>query len=180
VGKVAQHPASDGKSPRTVRVDDLVAEVGRLVGEGSVPEVYRERVLSQRTRRFEIGAAGKPVEILHTLLGIELKIGKRRLLCPDLASARYLRVFARLGVATIAIPYDITQVSRAADELESAWHRTMLLADHLTAGRSARLRGLVQARLVGLARAEIERHGAGAARPTFVQYTRQRRRRDEL
>jgi hypothetical protein len=179
VGELAQHPASDGKTPRAVRIDDLVAEVGRLVGAASVPAVYRERVLAQRTRRFEIGAAGKPVEILHTLLGIELKIGKRRLLCPDLATARYLRVFARLGVGTIAVPYDITQVSRVADELESAWHRTVLLADHLTAGRSNRLRALVQARLVALARDEIERHGAGAARPTFVQNTRQRRRRDE-
>jgi hypothetical protein len=81
-------------------------------------------------------------------------------------------------VAAVAVPYDITQVSRAADELESAWHRTMLLADHLTAGRSARLRGLVQSRLVALARAEVENLGAGAARPTFVQDTRQRRRRE--
>jgi hypothetical protein len=176
VGNVAKHPASDSKAPRTVRVDDLVEEVVRLVGEASVPAVYRERVLTQRTRRFEIGATAKPVEILHTLLGIELKIGKRRLLCPDLATARYLLVFARLGVATIAVPYDITQISRTADELESAWHRTILLADHLTADRSARLRGLVHGRLGALAKAEIERSGAGAARPTFVQNTRQRRR----
>jgi len=176
VRNVAQHPASDGKAPRAVRVDDLVAEVVKLVGDGSVPSVYQERVLSQRTRRFEIGAAAKPVEVLHTLLGIELKIGKRRLLCPDLATARYLLVFARLGVATVAVPYDITQISRTADELESAWHRTILLADHLTADRSARLRAIVHTRLVALAKAEIEQMGAGAARPTFIQNTRQRRR----
>jgi hypothetical protein len=178
MGQLAQHPASDGKNPRAVRVDDLLAEVARLVGEASVPTVYRDRVLAQRTRRYEIGASGKPVEILHTLLGIELKIGKRRLLCPDLATARYLLVFARLGVSTVAVPYDITQVSRVADELESAWHRTLLLAEHLTAGRSNRLRALLQSRLVAQARAEVERLGAGAARPTFVQSTRQRGRRE--
>src|SRR5262249_31050612 len=116
------------------------------------------------------------VEVLHTLLGVELKIGRRRLLCPDLATARYLQVFARLGVSVVAVPYDITQVSRAADELESAFHRTFLLADHLTAGRSDRLRALVRSRLIAHERAEVDRLGPGAARPTFVQETRQRRK----
>jgi hypothetical protein len=179
MGDVAEHPSvGAGRGPRPVRADDIVAEVVRLMGEGTVAAVYRDRVLVQRTRRFEIGAAkgGGAVEILHTLLGIELKIGRRRLLCPDLATARYLRVFARLGAATVAVPYDITQVSRVADELESAWHRTMLLAEHAAAGRSDRVRSLVRSRLVALTRAEVEAMGAGAERPTFVQSTRQRRR----
>jgi hypothetical protein len=178
VGEVAEHPsAGEGRDPRPVRADDIVAEVLRMMGAGTVAELYRARVLAQRTRRFEIGAVkgAAGVEILHTLLGIELKIGRRRLLCPDLATARYLRVFARLGVAEVAVPYDITQVSRIADELESAWHRTLLLAEHAVSGRTDRVRALVRARLVGRARAEVEVLGAGAARPTFVQHTRQRR-----
>ena len=113
---------------------------------------------------------------MHTLLGIELKLGRRRILCPDLATARYLRVFATIGVALVAVPYDITQVSRAADELESAWHRTVLLAEHAAAGRSDRTRARVRSRLVARTRAEITALGAGAERPTFVQNTRQRRR----
>jgi hypothetical protein len=178
VGDVAEHPSAGGREPRPVRADDIVAEVVRLMGAGTVAQLYRERVLGQRTRRFEIGAAtgAAGVEVLHTLLGIELKIGRRRLLCPDLATARYLRVFARLGVAEVAVPYDITQVSRIADELESAWHRTLLLAEHAAAGRSDRVRALVRARLVARTRGEVEALGAGAARPTFVQDTRQRRR----
>lgn len=164
-------------SPRQVRADDIVAEVGRLIGNETVADLYRDRVLSGRTRRFDLGPAGpaKSVEILHTLLGIELKIGRRRLLCPDLATARYLQVFARLGVGPVAVPYDITQVSRIADELESAWHRTMLLVDHVAAGRSDRLRALVRSRLVALTGVEIARLGAGSARPTFNQNTKQRR-----
>jgi hypothetical protein len=154
----------------------VVEEVLRLMNGGTLASVYRDRVLAQRTRRYEIGAASATgVEILHTLLGIELKLGRRRLLCPDLATARYLQVFARLGVAMVAIPYDITQVSRAADELESAWHRTLLLADHVSSGRSDRLRALVRSRLVARTRVEVEELGAGAARPTFVQTTKQRR-----
>src|SRR5437763_16824060 len=120
-----------GSAPRPVRADDIVAEVLRMVGETGVAGVYRDRILTERTRRFELGAGAHGVEVLHTLLGVELKVGRRRLLCPDLATARYLQVFARLGVNEVAVPYDITQVSRAADELESAWHRTFLLADHL-------------------------------------------------
>jgi hypothetical protein len=179
VGNVTDHPsAGEGRHPRPVRAEDVVAEVVRLMNGGTVPEIYRERVLGQRTRRFELGAAkaGTDVEVLHTLLGIELKLGQRRLLCPDLATARYLRVFARIGVPSIAVPYDITQVSRLADELESAWHRTQLLAEHAAAGRSDRLHAMVRSKLRERARAEIEALGAGAVRPTFVQTTRQRRR----
>lgn len=175
MGDVTELAGAGG--PHAVRVEDVVEEVVRLMNGRTLAAVYRDRVLTQRTRRFEIGAAAATaVEILHTLLGIELKLGRRRLLCPDLATARYLQVFARLGVARVAIPYDITNVSREADELESAWHRTLLLADHLAAGRSDRVRAMVRTRLVARTRAEIEALGAGAARPTFVQTTRQRRR----
>lgn len=148
-----------------------------MMNGGTVAAIYRDRVRSQRTRRFELGAVkgGAAVEILHTLLGIELKIGRRRLLCPDLATARYLRVFAWLGVAEVAVPYDITQISRIADELESAWHRTLLLAEHATSGRSDRVRALVRSRLIAVTREEIDAAGSGASRPAFIQSTRQRR-----
>lgn len=167
-----------GSDPRPVRAEDIVSEVLRMMQGATVPDLYRQRVLSQRTRRFELGG-GKvsTVEILHTLLGIELKLGRRRLLCPDLATARYLQVFARFGVAVVAVPYDITQISRIADELESAWHRTVLLAEHATAGRSDRLKALVRSRLAEMSRVEVDAMGAGSARPTFVQNTKQRRPR---
>jgi hypothetical protein len=118
-----------------------------------------------------------PVEVLHTLLGIELKVGRRRVSCPDLATARYLSVFARLGVGGVAVPYDITKISRAADELESAWQRTLLLADHLTEGRAAPFRSRVRAGVKREVKREIEEAGAGAAIPQFNQNTRQRPRR---
>ena len=164
--------------PRAVRADDLVAEIERLMGEQIIAAIYRDHILPMRTRRYELKAPAKavPVEVLHTLLGIELKIGKRRLLCPDLATARYLAVFARLGVEAVAVPYDITQISRLADELESSWYRMLMLTEHLTAERSARLRGLVRSHLIASERAEITRLGAGAAIPQFNQNTKQRRR----
>ncbi|HZS03711.1 MAG TPA: hypothetical protein VFD58_02470 [Blastocatellia bacterium] len=164
--------------PRTVRADDIVAEIRRMMGEQDLATIYQNRILTIRTRRYELKAPPKkvPVEVQHTLLGIELKIGNRRLLCPDFATARYLAVFARLGVEAVAVPYDITQISRLADELESSWHRMLVLINHLTADRSERLRSLVQSHLVAAQRAEIMRLGAGALIPQFNQNTRQRRR----
>ena len=163
---------------KSVRSDDIAAEIQRHLGEYTLEAIYRDKVLSQRTRQYELHAPAKTVrvEILHTLLGIELKMGNRRVLCPDLATARYLSVFAQLGCQTVAVPYDITQVSHIADLLESSLNRLRLLAEHLTEGRSARLRASVRRRVVGDAREEITRLGAGTRIPEFNQNTRQRTR----
>ncbi|HLF84486.1 MAG TPA: hypothetical protein VI837_09950 [Blastocatellia bacterium] len=162
---------------RPVKAEDIASEVTHQLGDLSIPAIYRDKIRPQRTRQYELRAPAKksPVEVLHTLLGIELKVGNRRLLCPDLATARYLSVFARLGCDLIAVPYDITQISWIADELESSWHRMMLLVDHLTDGRSERLRAVVRLRLIGEARAAIDSLGAGSRFPEFDQPTRQRR-----
>jgi hypothetical protein len=163
-----------GKSARAVRAEDIVSEINRQLVDRSIPAIYRDKILTQRTRQYELRAPAKKlrVEVLHTLLGIELKIGNRRLLCPDLATARYLTVFARVGCEVIAVPYDITQISWIADELESSWHRMMLLVEHFTDGRSERLRSSVRRRLLEQARGEIIELGAGAKFPEFNTKTR--------
>ena len=163
---------------RPVKAEDIAGEVTRQLGDSSLADIYRDKIRTQRTRQYEIGTPAKnsPVQVLHTLLGIELKVGNRRLLCPDLATARYLSVFARLGCDVIAIPYDITQISWIADELESSWHRMMLLIDHLTDGRSERLLAMVRRRLIAEARTAIESLGAGSKFPEFNQATRRRPR----
>src|ERR687886_1358895 len=123
-----------------------------------------------RTRSHGVPARTKNagVEILHTLLGIELKVGRRRVSCPDFATARYLSVFARAGVARVAVPYDITKISRLADDLESAWQRTLLLADHLTEGRAPAFRARVRSAALREVRREIEEAGPRAALPAFI------------
>jgi len=74
------------------------------------------------------------------------------------------------------VPYDITKISQLADELESSWHRMLLLAADQASDRSqtfrARIRGLVIATL----QAEISEAGAGAAVPEFKRSTKQRTR----
>lgn len=162
---------------RAVKADDFVAKVKETMGDQLISVIYRDRIRSIRTRSYKLGVPAKPasIEVMHTLLGVELKIGKRRLLCPDLATARYLSVFARLGVADVAVPYDITQISRLADDLESSWFRMLMLVEHLTATRSDRLRSKVANLLIAEQRTEITAIGAGSAIPEFNQNTRQRR-----
>ena len=163
------------KRVKTLPPPDSVQEIKSLLGEAWLPYIYRERILKTRTRSYHFGELPRNarVEIQHTLLGVELKIARRRLLCPDLAMARYLSVFARAGCNDVAIPYDITQVSRIADELESAWQHMLLLIEHnlATSSARARIRGLLIAKL----RAEIAAAGPGTAIPEFKQSTKQRR-----
>lgn len=159
--------------------DDHAEEMKSLLGDQWLPRIYRERILKTRTRSYHFDAPPRSanVEIQHTLLGVELKVGRRRYLCPELAMARYLSVFARAGCKDVAIPYDITQVSRIADELESAWQRMLLLvnnnADKSMTSAAARARN--RSRLIAKLRAEIAEAGAGTEVPEFKESTRQRR-----
>ncbi len=164
---------------QAIRADDLMAEVKEKMGEQLISIIYRDRVRSIRTRSYHLNATAKKtdVEVMHTLLGIELKIGKRRLACPDLATARYLSVFARLGVSAVAVPYDITKISRLADDLESAWFRMKMLVEHLAAGRSERFRNKVVNSLIADQRATVTELGAGPAIPEFNQNTKQRKQK---
>jgi hypothetical protein len=155
--------------------NDLVTQIQETMGDAWLPRLYRDRVLKMRTRSYEFPALPKTSapEIQHTLLGIELKVGRRRMLCPDLATARYLRVFARARCRAVAIPYDITKISQTADELESSWHRMFLIAGDLESSSGMqRLRQL----LVAKVRDEIAEAGAGARMPEFSDSTKQRRR----
>ncbi len=156
--------------------EEYASQVKIELADTWLPLIYSERILKMRTRSYNFGALHrKPrVEIQHTLLGVELKVGHRRLLCPDLATARYLSVFARAGCKEVAVPYDITRVSLLADELESSWHRMLLLANHNTAERSDSFKARIHGLLIAKLRGEIAAAGAGTPVPEFKQSTKQR------
>lgn len=155
---------------------NLWMKIQEQLGETWLPRIYRERILKLRTRsyQFENAKPSERVVIQHTLLGVELKVGRRRLLCPDLATARYLSVFARLGCKAVAVPYDITKISHLADELESSWYRMLLLVDQETRTESTRFRGRLRGLLLAKMRTEIEEAGPGTRVPEFRQSTKQR------
>jgi hypothetical protein len=158
----------------------LAAQIKETLGESWLPRFYRERILPLRTRAHELQAANiatpKPeqVNVQHTLLGVELKIGRRRMSCPDLATARYLATFARAGCAKVAVPYDISRISHLADELESSWQRMLLLVEHLAGERNKAYRTRLRNSLIAEARREITEAGSGTLIPQFNQNTKQR------
>lgn len=148
----------------------LIDDVKAALGDEWIPAIYEGRVRSDRTRSYDLQVAKKEnlAEIQYTLLGIELKVGRRRFACPDLATARYLRIFARLGCPSFAVPYDITRISPIADELETAWQRTLLVIESngMGAGRS---------RVIKAMRDELAKIGPGEPMPLFDRETRQRK-----
>jgi hypothetical protein len=157
------------------RTEEYVERIETEMGASWLPRIYRERILKMRTRSYQFPALSKQAqpEIQHTLLGIELKVGRHRMLCPDLATARYLAVFARAGSKAVAVPYDITTVSAIADELESSWHRMLLLADEISQDANTAFGIRLRRQLVGKVSAELAQAGAGSAVPEFKQSTKQ-------
>jgi hypothetical protein len=154
----------------------IAAEIKEKLGSEWLPEIYKTKVRSQRTRAHHLDIPQKEnrASVLHTLLGIELKIGNKRFSCPDLSTARYLQIFARIGCREIAIPYDITKISSIADELESAWQKSLLLFVEAAKDKTPSARGRMRAALIKEIRGEIEEIGAGALMPEFKQTTKQR------
>lgn len=156
---------------------ETASEIREMLGGEWLPEIYRSKVRSQRTRahRLEIPKKENRAAIQHTLLGIELKVGNKRFSCPDLSTARYLQIFARLGCQEIAVPYDITKISTLADELDSSWHKALLILEEGAKEKSPQVRGKLRSSFLKEIRKEIEDIGAGSLMPEFRQTTKQRR-----
>ena len=156
--------------------EEHAAQVKAELGDAWLPNIYYDRIRKLRTRSYTLPvvAPKTPVAIHHTLLGVELQAGRKRLLCPDLATARYLSVFARAGCEHVALPYDFTRISQLADELESSWHRMFLLAEHNAREESEPLKARIRRLLISKIRSEVFAAGAGSPIPEFKQTTRQR------
>jgi hypothetical protein len=155
---------------------DITSEIRTRLAEEWLAVIYQEKVRAQRTRSYSLDVPQKEnaAEILHTLLGIELKIGKKRFACPDLATARYLRVFARFGCREVAVPYDITRISAIADEIETSWQKTVLNIREITREDSPRTAARKRSTVIKELRREIAAIGSGDAMPQFRQSTSQR------
>lgn len=155
---------------------ETAVEIREKLKEEWLPFIYREKVRTQRTRayRLDIPKTEHRAEIQYTLLGIELKVGNKRFSCPDLSTARYLQVFARIGCSDVAIPYDITKISTLADELDISWHKTLLFLEEMSKSKVASAQGRMRSALIKEIRREIEEIGAGSLMPEFRQTTKQR------
>lgn len=155
---------------------EIALEIKEKLEQTWLANIYREKIRTLRTRAYTLSIPEREnsAEIQHTLLGVELKVGNIRLACPDLSTARYLQVFARLGCQEIAIPYDITKISTFADELESSWQQILLHFEEKTSGKLPSAIGRMRSNLVKEIRAELDEIGAGEKMPQFKQSTKQR------
>lgn len=157
---------------------EIAAEIREKLAGDWLPRIYEAKVRVQRTRAHHLDVPKREnrAAVLHTLLGIELKIGNKRFACPDLSTARYLQVFARIGCQEIAIPYDITKISTIADDLESSWQKILLLFEDAARDKIPSAKGRMRSTLIKQIREEIEEIGAGELMPEFRQTTKQRNR----
>lgn len=155
---------------------EIASHIKENLSDNWLPVIYRDKIRTLRTRayRLDVEMRENKTEIQHTLLGVELKVRNKRLSCPDLSTARYLQVFARLGCQEIAVPYDITKISHLADELESSWQRILLLFTEATREKTPQAKGKARANLIREIRSELDEIGAGALIPEFRQSTKQR------
>ncbi len=155
---------------------DNTSDIREKLGAEWLPDIYRDEVRVQRTRahQLELPKTENLAIIQHTLLGVELKVGNKRFTCPDLSTARYLQVFARIGCQAVAVPYDITKISTLADKLESSWQKSLLLVEESAKDKTAPVKGKMRAHLIKEIRQEIDEIGAGSLMPEFKQSTKQR------
>lgn len=122
-------------------------ETDQLVG------LYVERVLATRHREVTLRGRKCHAVILRTLLGFEVKAGRRRIGCPDLVTARYLRAFAEIGAQTVRIPYDPTLTKDIVNDVESILEKIRQDTREAPERRRRRYRRLRQQ----LRKAELER-----------------------
>lgn len=105
-------PIRDGRIPH-LKIVEASKSAADLV------DAYRARVLTQNTRTIRLLGKKNPARILHTLLGYEVQASYKRIQCPDLVTARYLKLFTELGCRSIKLPYDPTLTAELIPELEA-------------------------------------------------------------
>ena len=79
---------------------------------------YKTEVLTKKTRHIRLLGRKSPARILNTLLGFEVQASYKRIQCPDLVTARYIRLFSELGCHSIMLPYDPTLTAKLIPQFE--------------------------------------------------------------
>ncbi len=95
--------------------------------------IYGEEVLCGRTRVVSLLGRKCEPRILNTFLGFELQVAQKRITCPDMSTARYLRIFAEVGMPSVKTPYDPTLTACVLPQLEKSLKRIkdLLLEENL-------------------------------------------------
>ncbi|MEE8348751.1 MAG: hypothetical protein V3R94_04220 [Acidobacteriota bacterium] len=91
---------------------EIQQEIEKLSG------IYGQEVLPGHFRVVSLPGRKCEPKIIDTFLGFEVTALGKRLTCPDRSTARYLKIFAELGMPSIRTPYNPTHTIRVVPELE--------------------------------------------------------------
>src|SRR4030095_14639863 len=88
-GIAAPMKAGAARDTQRGTIEGYAEQIQSLLDQAWPGQIYREQILKGRNRSYHFGELSRraSVEVQHTLLGVELKVGRRRFLCPDLATA---------------------------------------------------------------------------------------------
>jgi hypothetical protein len=89
------------------------------IGYSAFVDLYQQRVLAKNTRTIRLLGRKSPARIIHTLLGFEVQAAYKRIQCPDMVTARYLKLFSEIGCHSIKLPYDPTLTAELIPVFES-------------------------------------------------------------
>ncbi len=107
---------------------------------GCIEAVYKEHVLDGRVRFVSLPGRKCSPRIMDTLLGFEIRAGSKKVVCPDITSARYLVIFTELGLDRVCIPYDPTRTARILPDLEHSFRRVKELLSGSSGSQTAQRR----------------------------------------
>jgi hypothetical protein len=88
------------------------------LGIANIVFTYQRCVLPVKTRNIHLLGRKSPARIIETLLGYEVKASYKRIHCPDMVTARYIKLFTELGCHSIRLPYDPTFTANLIPQLE--------------------------------------------------------------
>ncbi len=121
-------PGAEGQSPSTAEVQKSGRRIPHMVilrtlqdpahGVADIAETYRRRVLPIQTRNIRLLGRKAPARIIETLLGYEVQAYYKRIQCPDMVTARYIKLFTEIGCRAVRLPYDPTVTAALIPDLE--------------------------------------------------------------
>jgi hypothetical protein len=132
----------------------LRALQGTAEDSHNLVRAYQLQVLPIKTRTIHLRGRKGPARIINTLLGFEVQASYKRIHCPDMVTARYLKLFTQLGCHTIKLPYDPTVTARLIPEFEAAVERIVEGIRNLFP-ESRTLQAYVLRRLYGIIRSRL-------------------------
>jgi len=123
--RTTERTGSAGTHARISHVEILDSLSGGEDGSRDLVRIYRNRVLPTKTRTIRLLGTKSSARILHTLLGFEVQAWYKRIQCPDIVTARYLKLFTELGCHSIRLPYDPSLTAEILPGLEAAYDRIL-------------------------------------------------------